>query len=546
MDRKKSSIWEKLLTFLGGRGREGNVQTVIRTGSEVDVEAELKARSEFFAFLTSAKGRYFLSSFFETVSQEKKRIVEMVDSYKNTFFYQMVVQMLVDDVLSVDPVTNNVVDITTTNENLKPIVEGLQERLDIDGFVSSVIEDVIGYGDYVVRVEHDGRKVVALEDDIDQKDVVVIYKSGRPLFLVNVSSDDEIVEEYTTFLHFSVTPRRLRIKLDKNVYSLKGGRWSEYVRVGKPLFWGCWDLLNSLYVLTVFYPVFAVQKLNATTVIGVRVSPEVPQARAWEIARKYQELLNVYTSVDQYGRVSLADVIDTVGKYKVVPVWGDEKGMIQLADPRLEESFALDVLVDLRKVLCATLGIPYGFLFGSDENVPKIEALKSFSRYVKRVASIQRAIREALTQLVLIECRLQGLYPSVEDIEVRFRNSIISVEMLDRLEFVSGLLDIVNSTVDTVMGIGERLQREIDVEKLVDFLNSYLGMVGLEGVFKEVGSGEHVGDEFEQMLGGEEGLEWEEEEEEEVEGGLGFEGEVGGFPEEEFPAGEEEVEMGAR
>ncbi len=522
MDRR--SVVEKFLTFLGFSRKEAP-KTISQP--EFEIDAALRASSELYSYLKSASGRYFLSSFFDIVIQEKRRLIETVDAYKNTFFHQMIVGTLVDDVLSVDPVTNNVVDIVTNNESLKPIIDDLQQRIDIDGLVSSIIEDVIAYGDYVVRVEHDGKKVVAVEDDVDQGRVLVVYKAGKPLFLVDVESKEEEkrLKEFTRFIHFAVYPRRVKIKLSSGMLArvAGGGEWSEYVRVGKPLFWGCWDLINSLYILTVFYPVFAVQKMNTLTVIGVRMHPEVPQARAWEIARKYQELLNVYTTVDQYGRVSLADVIDTVGKYKVIPVWGDEKGFMQLADPRLEESFALDILADLRRTLCSTLGIPYGFLFGSDENVPKIEALKSFSRYVKRIANIQRAIREGLTQLVMIECRLHGLYPSVQDIEVRFRNSIINVEHLDRLEFISGLLEVVNTAVESVVGMGERLEMKVDKERIAEFVNDYLAMIGLEGVLKKEEGVEAVGNEFEQLMGG---IEWEEEipEAEGVE--VGGEGEV--------------------
>ena len=487
------NLFEKLVFKLGFK----STGSVPPTGSISDpeellkrVEHDLLLRSEFYRWIQSGTGRHFLSSLFEQAQLEKTRMIELVDSYKNTFFHSMIVGLLVDDVLSADPVTNNVVDIITMNDYLRPVIDDLQERLDLDNLVESIIDDVISYGDYVVRVVVEDGKVVALEDDVDQSKVVVVYRQGVPVFLVNVgelykNDLDESLKIYSEFIHFCVGRRKIKIKIGDDLMKTAGiPLFSEYVRVGRPLFWSAWDLLNSLYVLTVFYPVFSVQKLNASTVVGVRVPPEVSQARGWEIAKKYQELLNVFTAVDQYGRVTLADVIDTVGKYKVIPVWGDEKGLLQLADPRLEESFALDILVELRKVLCATLGIPYGFLFGSDENLSKLDSLKSFSRYVKRIGSIQRAIRDGLTQLVMIECHLRGLHPSPEDIEVRFRNSIINVEHLDKLEFVAGLVETVNSTTEVITSISERLAVKLDKEKLVEFLNSYLSMVGLEGCIK--------------------------------------------------------------
>jgi hypothetical protein len=542
-----ASIFEKLIHFLGGKKSFQGQQPSdlgLTVSREEQIEREIRAWSVFYNVLTDKSKRYFLSAVLGQPILDKQRMIEMVEAYKDTFFHQMIVNLLVDDALSVDPVTGNVVEITTVNETLKPIVEGLQERIDLDAFISSIIEDVVAYGDYVVRVVNDGRKVVALEDDIDQKKVIVVYKAGRPVCLVDysevVKNSDKAMMNYVEFLHFSVSPRKVRLKLPDKVYEqvAKEG-FTEYVRVGKPLFWGLWDLLNSLYILMVFYPIFCVQKLNATTVVGVRVPPETSVQRAWEIARKYQELLNVYTTVDERGRVALVDVIDTVGRYKVVPIWGDEKGFIQLADPKLEESFALDIVEELKVTLCASLGVPYSFLFGSREGATKLDTLKSFSRYVKKVASIQRAIREGLYQLVRIEAKLYGLGDiSVEEIDVRFRNALISTEHLDKLEFIAGMIDTVRSSVEAVNEIGGVLEAKVNKEKIVEFLNNYLGMVGLDGVIEVekgeegsvVGGMEGVSD----VLGGEFGEESWLEDEDEM-GLVGGEEEVGLGGEEEFP-----------
>ncbi len=527
------SLLEKLIHFLG-RGSVSQPHQPVGQGVMVSrdeqVEREIRAWSAFYNVLTDKSRRYFLSAVLGQPILDKQRMIETVEAYKDTFFHQMIVNLLVDDALSMDPVTGDVVEITTVDESLKLIVEGIQERIDLDAFISSIVEDVVAYGDYVVRVVNDGRKVVALEDDIDQKKVIVVYKSGRPVCLVDYSevskNSDKAMMNYVEFLHFSVSPRKVRLKLPDKVYEqvAKEG-FTEYVRFGKPLFWGLWDLLNSLYILMVFYPVFCVQKLNATTVIGVKVPQETSIQRAWDIAKKYQELLNVYTTVDERGRVALVDVIDTVGRYKVVPVWGDEKGFMQLADPKLEESFALDIVEELKVTLCAALGVPYNFLFGSREGMTKLDTLKSFSRYVKKVASIQRAIREGLYQLVRIEAKLQGLGDiPVERIDVRFRNALISTEHLDKLEFVTGMIETVRGTVDSVNEIAGILEGVMDKEKVIDFLNDYFGLVGLEGVIQISKGGEGEGAEVQDI--GMDEMDWlEGGEEERLEGFEGFEGE---------------------
>jgi hypothetical protein len=543
----KQSVFEKLITFLGfskgkGGGSDGFQRFEIPISREEELIREMKSWSAFYNLLSDKSRKYFLAQALGQPVQDKQKMMEVVEAYKDTFFHQMIVNLLVDDALSVDPVSGDVVALSTVNEYLKYIIEGLQSRIDLDAFISSIIEDVVAYGDYVVRVVHDGRKVVALEDDIDQKKAVVVYKAGKPVCLIDHSeltkNSDGGLLDYTEFVHFSVNPRKIRLRLPESIYMRSDSvEFTEYVRVGKPLFWGLWDLLNSLYILMVFYPVFCVQKLNASTVIGVRVPAETSMQRAWDIARKYQELLNVYTTVDERGRVALVDVIDTVGKYKVVPVWGDEKGFIQLNEPRFDESYALDIVDELKVTLCASLGVPYSFLFGSREGTTKLDTLKSFSRYVKKVASIQRAVREGLYQLVRIEARLQGFSDiAVEEIDVRFRNALISTEHLDKLEFIAGMIETVRGAVDAVNEIASALEGSVDKDKITEFLNEYLGLIGLDGAVKvEKGQVEEGGDTSEADVDVEN---WMGDEEEEA--GFGGEGE---FPfeagieseEEEFP-----------
>ncbi|MEM1672919.1 MAG: hypothetical protein QXT86_12795 [Archaeoglobaceae archaeon] len=474
-------LFEKLMTYLGFVPR--------RVVSDIysQISDELRARSEFYRLLMD-RGAGLVRALLQTVIQSKRDLVDLVEAYKDTFFHVAIVEMLVDDVLSVDPISNEVVQLSSQNEVVDKILEDLQERVDLDSFIQSVVADVISYGDYVVMVKHDGKGVVELLDCVDQRDVLVVYRAGFPIFYIQLDKyrSDLKVEEYIDFIHFCVPGRRVRISVDKMWKEVLGlDQIGDYFRLGKPLFWGCWDLLSSLYILLIFYPVFAVQKLNASTIVGIRIPKEVPPHRAQEIAREYQQLMNVNIGVDRLGRVSVADVLDTIGRYKVIPVYAeDEKGLLQLNDPRLQEEYGLEIVEELKRVICATVGVPYQLLFGSVEGAGRLEVLKAFNRYVKKVASIQNALKLGLIQLALIECRLKGLKVSPAEIEVRFRNNIISVEHLDRLEFLAGVVETIRSSVETITGIKDAIGSGLDIEKLVEFVNRYFGLVGLDGVFK--------------------------------------------------------------
>lgn len=509
-------MFEKLIGFFGKGGKEDkNIYE--------EEKIRLRVVSELYNLLSSGKGQFLLYPLFAAI-QDKQKLVEMVETYKDTFFHEMISNMLMDDVLSVDPGRNNIVEISSDNESVNEVLEELQERIDIDSFVQNVTGEIIAYGDYAVKVVHDGKKVIELSDSVNQKEILTVYKGIMPVFYLKRGRETgsfEVIESID-YIHFCVPGRKIRFKTEFDVREIigEGKKIDEYIRIGKPLFWGVWDVLNSLYMLLVFYPVFAVQKLNASTILGVRIPKEMPPAKAYEVVKKYQELLNVSIAVDELGRVSVADVIDTIGKYKVIPVWEEEKGIIQLNDPRFDEAYNLDVVEELKRIICATVGVPYQILFGSTEGMGKLDVLKAFNRYVKKVARYQQAIKNGLVQLALIECKLkgfEGVKPSM--IDVRFMNNIVSVEHLDKLEFLGGMIDTVNSAVDVVAGLAEKIGGEVNREKLIEFVNDYFGLVGLSGIIK-------IKEEGEIKANGKVGMEGE------------FEGEEGVF------SGEEEIERG--
>ena len=144
-------IFERLLTFLGVGYKTKKVAT-----SPDDIHQrirdELLARSEMYRSMRDPRLRSVLASMFDTIVQKKSDLINLVDAYKDTFFHQMIVNLLIDDVLNVDPLTNDIIYLTSSDENVRRVLDELQERIDLDSFVSGICEDIIAYGDYVVRV----------------------------------------------------------------------------------------------------------------------------------------------------------------------------------------------------------------------------------------------------------------------------------------------------------------------------------------------------------------------------------------------------------
>jgi len=427
--------------------------------------------------------QYILASVVSKALRTKKEMVREVDQYKGTYMYNAVVDLLVEDSLAPASEGGNIVTLTSDNSKIRRALDELQERVDLDRLVDHVIEDLLGYGEYTLRVVMDEKGVKEVVDDVEQDRVVAVYSGWRPLFFLIHGGGTMVRTQYrrvppTEFLHFCLGRRRLRILVE-------GQNVREYVRVGRSVFHGVLDILRHLSIMSALVPAQFLQRLTKGSIIGLTVPESMSATEALDACRRYEQLLNRTLRVDQLsGTLSVSDVLSAAGRFKVVPVYGGERGSLQKMDPRFEEQVDINVVEDMRKSLCATLGIPYSFIFGSEGGSPKGELLKSFSRYVRKLYGIRMAVRQALIQLALRHLERLGYMASPQQVQVRFESSLIQVEELDKIEFLDTMMNTLGNIVNQLTTVADSVGGTLDGDVLVKFLDSYFRLVGLKGVVK--------------------------------------------------------------
>ena len=423
------------------------------------------------------KDKTFLTHLYSKSSQTKADIIRQVQEFRNVYLHTGVVRLLRDDVLSTSPNTIDIVNLVSTNTKVNNVLTDLQERLDIDSLVDNIIEDLISYGEYVLKIEKDKRGIKKIVDNVDQKEVVAIYEYGKVVnFIVRKKHSIEKVDP-DEYIHFCIGSRKIRVKIDE--------KFEEgYARIGRPLFYGSFDLLRSLVLLNALIPAMYLQKINNTSIIGVQVPESTKPEDALDIVKTYENLLNMKLTFDtSTGDVSVSDVIGQAGRFKVIPVYAQGKGTLEKMDPRYQDMVEISTLDDLRRSVLSTEGIPFQFMFGGDAG-SKLDILKTFSRYIKKLTGIQAALRKGLSDLAMIELNLKGLNPHRSVVDVKFVNPLIDVEELDKIEFLDTVISVINNISETLSAIAERLNVEIDDKEMSDFLKKFLRPVRLENIFK--------------------------------------------------------------
>jgi len=472
-----SAVFSKpKITLLEQTVQELNKKVVNQT-SQINLQQltiDQLADKALFKTFKDAKVKSVLSTLYQKVVAKKTAIVEMVDQHRDNYLYTGILNMMIEDSLAPNPITNDIVYITSPNATFKTKLDELQAKVNIDGILASFMDDFLSYGEYYLKMDVEaGKGITAIHDSVEQAKTVAVYAEAEPkFFMTNEKEKTELDSKQYAF--FCLGGSKLRIKVDdKNM--------SEYVRMGKPMLWGTFDLLDQLSLLTVLIPASYVQKINSSSLIGVQVPDGTQAADLKEILQTYERVLNDKDININSSGTRITDILASIGRFKAVPIFSTH-GDLRKADPRFDEMQDVSVLEDLRKCICASIGVPYPFLFSGE--VSKNETLKLFARYVRKLGTIQRAVREGLTQIALSHLVNSGLSPKPSDIEVKFTNSLISVEDLDRLEYVDTLVSVVNNIATSLNGIATSMKYSIDTNEMNKFLKDFLKIVTLDKIFK--------------------------------------------------------------
>lgn len=440
---------------------------------------ETLAERAFLKGLSDHREKHILASVFSKSVRKKADIIREVEKARGYFLYPAIMELLINDSLASDVVTNEIVNLTSSNKKINDGLVDFQKRVDLDSLVLSISEDLLSYGEYFLAVEMGDAGIEKVKDCVSQESMVALYEGPTPVkYLRQVKNRLESCDA-DKFVHFCIGERKLRIKVS-------GENRIEYVRIGRPLFYGSFDLLNNLSLLTALVPASYIQKINNTSVVGIQLPEATSPEDGFKICRKYEKLLNKAVTYDPTkGDISVSDVLSQAGKFKVIPVIGSGKGSLSKVDPRYREITDISMLQELKKDVCGDAGVPYSFLYGGEKN--KNDTLKQFARYVKKLHMIQKAISRGIKQLAFMDLVAKGLKPAPDHIEAKFSNTLVSVEELDRIEMLDQLISTLGNTVDTIFSIGEKAGAEVSRDKLGQFVNRYLKIVNLDSLFEFTG-----------------------------------------------------------
>ena len=469
--------------------------------------------------------------------QSKKAVKAFHDSLSDHYMLRIIKQSIYHDVFY-KFVDNNYLPaglpivIDASSESLKnKIIETLEETR-LSEIVKEILDATLYLGEYLLFFDDENFQID--ETFLDQISWRAVYQRGvlsKIVVYSNVKDDIESMKDKAIIFRIKYLPLKIPV-LGEDEYPF-------YAYIGQGIIGiEILNLINTIRLIETLLPINQVLNVAAGQLVYARF-PEGPTniGEAFDIARQYERLLNasVETSSNTTGGpISIQDIITSVAKWRVIPLFGD-KGSLEPRELPRPNPIDVQTINYFKQALADAIPLPSSYL-GVPESGGEGPDRNKLAQYYTMITEIRSAIAD-LAEIVISKAihfkklRISGEY-SILPIQV---SGILENQMGDYFELASFVMDSISRSILSIADVRDRSSGYVNMEIMGRILNQlfYPLTLGEELIkIESLSSGE------EEELGGEEEVSLPPEEEEIPP----EEGEELPSEEEELLGGEEESE----
>lgn len=471
------------------------------------------------------------TSIYQKISSARQKIIQDVDELAETFYLvNVIVGQIVEDALSPEIGTGNIFSIKyPKDQKIEKILQKLEKDLNLDELAINIMPDVIKYGEYTLetkidepeefedelnppfdattakkRVARKSRGLLAVRDVVEQGTVVSITQDTETTGYLALTIDKrQIVKRAPNrYVKFILGGSRKRIKLEDFVPQMMSSNKKvqeilktlpRFVRIGQSLIHPFIAKFKELELLEKLVPATKLSKLSNVNLVGVQVPGKYDINSGFEVARRMENYINNKIGVDnRLGEITVESILSVAGRTKVLPLFGD-KGSVERIDHNSDEpDELLSSVKDTREVILDSIGVPYELIYKSDSE-SKAETLKRYAKYLRKLKNVQRTVAEGMKDICKIHLEALGITDfDIDDIEIEFRNKLIEIDNLDRLEHADVTISFLNNITNFFNDISapeHPMSKAINLDAVASFIDRNLKTIGLADAIKTVEEG---------------------------------------------------------
>lgn len=378
-------------------------------------------------------------------------------------------------------------------EEINNAIQDFIEDVNLFKFLKRMLDKLLLYGEFPYRKEFAYKQgITKLIDDISVSELVGIYENGevKKFYMVRANSAQEVSKE--SYGHFIISPVTIREISDSMLCSFNEGS----AVMGKSILYNAIEQLKNLRTNQIVSLIDDIKRILRPQFYGVSVPETANPAEVTKLLRKYER--DFRSPADALGRdsanLTVNDIVYLAAQIRFIPQFANGKGTITEIDAFKNRNDYEENLAKRNAYLqqiAVLVALPPAYLAPGVQGVgtpgSKVEDMKIYSRFAKKLVSIQDAVEEGLIDILQQHIYYKtGYKVRRSSIDITFNSSVDS-ELLDAIEFTVGNVDIGDrflAWINNVAQAGLGIQPKPEV--ILSIFNRLAKAIASEDVFELV------------------------------------------------------------
>ena len=434
--------------------------------------------------VTSNKILGKLLSIFNTHIAGKQEVLAQSRELFDTDVVQTIIDVVVNDAfnsfvniedefkIEFDPDDENISE--EFKEQVQSKIDDLVDRFDLKNQIADIVPELLRDGEFAFGIVLEpGEGIKDIVDDLDVANLLPFYNGNKLAFIMKQPECDQMngkpllyrAENVIYFRLKYFTKQRVDLRIDgsltndqlrKKFYEETKLYLPRFLRICKPFYYSALKLIARLGVLEL---VGTVQELNQVTrrdIINLNVPQNTTPREASAIVNDYEKILNGPDNDLDSDRLDVATLTNYNTKRIILPQWSDGKGTLSLSDVNSgtndRSAGTRDSISFVRSLIALSVGVPGFYVSLSEQALDKTQTLKLYTRYVRKLSSLQKSIADGCIDFVQADLKACNIFVEDKSIKVRFK-TLTSADSLDETDITVGTIEGLNNIFKNLVEI---------------------------------------------------------------------------------------------
>ena len=411
----------------------------------------------------------------------KREILTQARNLFNTDIVQTVIDVMIDDgfnsfcnekeefkieyILDADDLDNLGEEY---QEQIQNVIDDFVDKFSIKTKVAEIVPELLRDGEYAFGVLFEDKKgITEIVDDFDVINLLPFYEGDKLAFVINENkfngdqksspllgsfntNTSPVAYKADNIVFFRLKgPTKLRINMScfydsefkKLFYEKTHIKLPKYVRTALPIYHGAMKTLNRIKIMENVSTVLDLNDVLKPEIVHVTVPTNSTATEAQKIISDYERHLNDTGNLGSEDTFDISTLAAQANRRKVLPQWMDTKGTLSSAgiNQAAKGQSAWDSIDRLRNLAALSIGIPPFYINISGTPIEKAQIIKLYSRYTRKLTSLQKTLADGIKDFLMIHLKHCGLNVSRANLSVKFK-AITSGDSLDDTDMLVGLV----------------------------------------------------------------------------------------------------------